>query len=92
MSDGVPVGELRCPTCRELFPVPLQVKMSVRTSADTGFEMVVVTEGTAPRSVMPWRAPYVICPNDHWWTIKRLWRYVPLYSAPDDVLLGELMQ
>jgi hypothetical protein len=78
MSEGVPLGELHCPTCGERFR-----NFNLHSDRQESFALQDALEAFAQPE--PW---YILCPNGHKWTIKTLWRSV---NKPDRVQLDRFL-
>ena len=84
-TEGVPAYQLHCPTCGALFE-RFTVYYDRPIEEDVFSVDAIVSDIKAiPASV--WRR-YILCPNNHMWTIKTLWRTA---NYPDRVLLGEYL-
>lgn len=61
---GVPLSQLRCPTCGEPF------KRDVHYQPDED----IFTTSLRPRAIVTSRPPYIVCKSGHGWTLKTLYR------------------
>jgi len=79
-TDGVRIDQLVCPTCREIYGLPLDVYVENEEEKYHGLLGSIL-----PRSLAAvWRY-YVRCPNGHLWTVKQITRS---RNQMDEVLLG----
>jgi hypothetical protein len=67
MSEGVPLNQLRCPTCGDRYE-----DFNMHSDEREGFEMMIDPIKSAIMPT-PW---FILCPNGHKWTVKTLWRAV----------------
>ena len=82
--EGVPAYQLRCPTCGTLFDsFTVYYERSVEEDAFNVDALVSDIKPVPER----WRR-FIVCPNNHMWTVKTLWRTA---NHPDKVLLGEYL-
>jgi hypothetical protein len=86
MTDdwGVPVNELRCPTCGN----------RMGNEVDWEYENTnqQLLSGLTPAfAIMSTGRPFLKCVNGHKWTIKTVYRVMDDPSEPDAVLLGDFI-
>jgi len=78
---GVPLDQLCCPTCGDLF-----TDYTLHSDPDDFDLAQIQVLGIMSRvRQSKW---YILCPNRHKWTVKTLFR---AQNAPDAVLLGEYL-
>lgn len=80
MCEGVPLNELRCPTCGD--PI---LDYWLYTEFEEEFSLSQIVSDI---KVVPVSRRYLRCPEGHKWTVKYLWR---ARGFPDYVLLGEYL-
>jgi hypothetical protein len=80
-GEGVPLHQLRCPTCGALYE-----DFNLRSDPDE-LEFGPIQTQRFDSILTPARW-YLLCPNEHKWTIKTLWRAV---NHPDRVLLDRFI-
>lgn len=78
-AEGVPLHQLRCPTCGALYE-----DFNMHSDKDSSYDQMLnpIMSAIIP---VPW---YLLCPNGHKWTVKTLWR-AP--NRPDAVLLDRFI-